>query len=586
VKKIITIILAMTFIISMLPAVAATPAEDGGMHFIFGAAGYGESAVINKVALQTKKEAGALATVNTDQWMVAAQRYMYAINAQPTTYATYGNILELRINKTNAKGNAAIAILLKVENTGTFIPSISTLLNTGGFKFDVYLVPSTVVPQAQKNSFTVSGDGDSNIVTYLNSFTKEQQEKYMLGTVNMKGSAGESKQEFDEYTIDVACDYYLFLQTNDPDSYSDSGRAYSRLYSFDLTPVETEEPSELEKAFDYAESNHTGTGSASITAYAVYAADGEVSNTMTIENMPDVTYGEICTTIEAPEEKEIDGKNYKFLYWAKGMTMGKKQVVSYSAKIPEYKPHEGVNYLIAAYEEVGADTDTVEFYNANGQLLDLTLTEENKLPGLPSMAGYGKAQKWALRNADGTYTEYEAGADVSGRSGTLTFMAKYNDLEANIKIINNGKEEHFKYGDTVTCTSSDEDFSYWTKTVGDTTEIVSTKSTYTFNAYEACTVTAVCEGAVNLGKTMRKIILSTFAAGEETAVMAEFVGFEDALEKGIMFGNQKISMNTDKSQFTVVDDSTTATAVTGYAIVKDVDTIKKITDGEITVGTK
>ena len=163
-------------------------------------------------------------------------------------------------------------------------------------------------------------------------------------------------------------------------------------------------------------------------------------------------------------------------------------------------------------------------------------------------------------------------------------MAKYNDLEKDIKIVINGEDGYYAYGDPVPCTSDAADFSYWTKTVNGKTEIVSTKSAYTFNAYEACTVTAVCEGTVDLGKTMRKIILSTFAAGEETAIMAEFIGFDGALEKGIMFGNQKIAMNTDKTQFTVINDAEGSTTVTGYAIVDDGGTNKKITDAEITVG--
>ncbi|MBQ8003933.1 MAG: hypothetical protein IJ299_02450, partial [Oscillospiraceae bacterium] len=332
-----------------------------------------------------------------------------------------------------------------------------------------------------------------------------------------------------------------------------------------------------EAAFDYAESKHEGTGNASITAYAVYGTDGEVVNTQIIENMPSVTYGEVCKSITAPEAPD----GYKFLYWAKGMTMGKKQVVSYSTTIPEYKPHEGVNYLIAVYEEVGAESSeaTAEFYNANGQLLDLTLTEENKLPDLPSMAGYGKATAWALRNADGTYTEYEAGADVSALSGTLVFMAKYNDLEKDIKIVINGEDGYYAYGDPVSCMTDAENFSYWTKTINGKSEIVSTKAEYTFNAYEECTVSAVCDGPVDLGKTMRKIILSTFTAGDETAIMAEFIGFEDSLEKGIAFGTQKIAMTTNKTQFTVINDIE-STTITGYAIIDD-NGLKEITDGAL-----
>lgn len=592
-KKIITTILAMTFILSMLPGVAAASAEDGGMHFIFGADAYGATSELDKDGLQTKKAEGKLATVNTDPWRIDGQRYMYTMYAYPSSNTTYGNCLRWRVYKKRYNtGIGAIAILLDVQKTGTFDPSLEYYYESAAYTMNVYLIPESDISTTVRSSLSCSGEGDGNLATFLNGLSADDKVKYGLGNVDMRNADQDSATTAaltETYEIKEKGNYYLMLHFTDSTvSASATGSYYGRLRSFNLTPVETEEPSELESAFDYAYvENYTNTNSASITAYAVYGTDGEVSDTQTIENMPSVTYGSTCE-INAPETYTDDesAKTYKFLYWAKGMTMGKKQVVSYSAKIPEYKPHEGVNYLIAVYEEVGAESSeaAAEFYNANGQLLDLTLTEENKLPDLPSMAGYGKAVKWALRNADDTYTEYEEGADASNLSGV--FMAKYNDLEKNIAVtVNGGEPTYYAYGDPVPCTTDAENFSYWTKTVNGKTEIVSTKSAYTFNAYEACTVTAVCEGGIDLGKTMRKIILSTFAAGDETAIMAEFIGFEDALEKGIMFGNQKkIAMNTDKSQFTVINDLKGATTVTGYAIVNEDEAIKKITDAEITVG--
>ena len=74
---------------------------------------------------------------------------------------------------------------------------------------------------------------------------------------------------------------------------------------------------------------------------------------------------------------------------------------------------------------------------------------------------------------------------------------------------------------------------------------------------------------------MRKIIISSVAAGNESAIMAEFIGFGDALEKGVMIGNRKIAMTTTDNQFTVVTDD----EVTGYAIVGNAtDGYEQITD--------
>ena len=567
------------------------PAPAGVMNFVFNAGAYGETEAIERDGLEALDTAKTFATQGTNEWRMTSY-YDLEANRKPQL-GTDGLNWDFWKARLTSDADPIAAIVLKVT-PGTYLPTVTYEPLPTGYNAGIYLIPESKLKETKTSGSTTFVPLDngieykfgSNIYLYryfgnseYYALTAAEEESYLVGEIDMY----EQEQDVEPESIDLDITdleeetYYLFIKENGANP-NMTVTPSAMFYSLKLTPVSAQEKAEA--AFDYAESNHEGTGNASITAYAVYGTDGEVVDTQTIENMPSVTYGEVCESITAPEAPD----GYKFLYWAKGMTMGKKQVVSYSATIPEYKPHEGVNYLIAVYEEVGANTDTIEFYNANGQLLDLTLTEENKLPDLPSMAGYGKATAWALRNADGTYTEYEAGADVSARSGTLVFMAKYNDLEKDIKIVINGEDGYYAYGDPVPCTSDAADFSYWTKTVNGKTEIVSTKSAYTFNAYEACTVTAVCEGTVDLGKTMRKIILSTFAAGEETAIMAEFIGFDGALEKGIMFGNQKIAMNTDKTQFTVINDAEGSTTVTGYAIVDDGGTNKKITDAEITVG--
>ncbi|MBQ4316373.1 MAG: hypothetical protein IJC42_03640, partial [Oscillospiraceae bacterium] len=123
-------------------------------------------------------------------------------------------------------------------------------------------------------------------------------------------------------------------------------------------------------------------------------------------------------------------------------------------------------------------------------------------------------------------------------------------------------------------------FSYFTRQIGENEpEIISLDADYSFSAYTDCTIAAVCNGAVTL-TTPRKISLSTFSVGDKlTAVMAEFIGFDDAKEKGIMFGGKKIAMTTDKAQFTVTNDTNDDVVVKGYAIVGD----DRYVDGEITV---
>ena len=185
------------------------------------------------------------------------------------------------------------------------------------------------------------------------------------------------------------------------------GRLYPFVSSITLTyqgtgAAEPDEPKleDISDRISYSEEDYTG-GASSVRAFAVYGEEGRVTETNIIET-PSYVLGESCK-ITAPEASE--GK--KFLYWAKGTTMERKKILSYDREF-EFRPSEGVNYLLAVYEDENAENnDRQEFYNANGQLLDAAITN-GLMPGYPSMAGYGTATAWALRNDDGSYTEYYA----------------------------------------------------------------------------------------------------------------------------------------------------------------------------------
>ncbi|MBQ2743545.1 MAG: hypothetical protein IJF32_12175, partial [Oscillospiraceae bacterium] len=65
-------------------------------------------------------------------------------------------------------------------------------------------------------------------------------------------------------------------------------------------------------------------------------------------------------------------------------------------------------------------------------------------------------------------------------------------------------------------------------------------------------------------------------------VMAEFIGFTNVVEKGIILDTQEIAMTTDKTQFTV-ENNVDAKTAKGYVIVKDGSSFKKYIDGEISL---
>ena len=310
-------------------------------------------------------------------------------------------------------------------------------------------------------------------------------------------------------------------------------------------PAEPEDDKALSDAFDVKEET--------VNTYVESTVTGITEDTtIQAEKNSNGTF-----TLTAPETKE----NAKFLYWAKGMTNAKK-IVSFDNKLSDYMPEEdGKNYLIAVYE--GDISDTAEYYNANGQRI-ATGTE----PALPSMAGYGKASGWKKYGETNIYVaEYEGKTQPD-----------------NVTVTVDGNEQTVPYGTKITCTadSTKENFKCWTKSdINGKTEIVSANETYSFKAWENCTVNAIYEDHTYNGDRF-KIIIDTFTAGDVTAIMAEFIGLDNAVEKGIMYNGTKIAMTKPGNQFTVTADE--GGTFKGYAIVGNAtDGYTMITDGETTV---
>ena len=86
-----------------------------------------------------------------------------------------------------------------------------------------------------------------------------------------------------------------------------------------------------------------------------------------------------------------------------------------------------------------------------------------------------------------------------------------------------------------------------------------------------------------------RIIIDEFTAGNETGVMAEFIGLDSAVEKGIMFVDSeeketRIAMTTKDNQFSVIADKNGT--YKGYAILENGTGYTLITDGAIRISDK
>lgn len=310
-----------------------------------------------------------------------------------------------------------------------------------------------------------------------------------------------------------------------------------------FTPSSEDEA--LKEAFEVQKETLTGYVAPSVVSVS---AGGSV---ITPEKNSDGSYD-----IEAAEENK-DGA--KFLYWAKGLT-SKKKIVSFSNKLKNYVPGEanGAEWLIAVYDDMLPAND--EYYNANGQLI---ATGEE--PDLPSMAGYGEASDWK---------QYEE---------TNIYVAEYNKTQPDdVTVTVNGETKTVPYGTEITCTATSANFKCWTKSnINGKTEIVSAENVYKFKAWEDCSVDAVNE-AFNYNGDLFKIVIDSFNAGNETGIMAEFIGFgSNVVEKGIMWNDNKIAMTKPGTQFSIIADKNGE--YKGYAVVKNGATYTLIVDGEVTL---
>ncbi len=265
--------------------------------------------------------------------------------------------------------------------------------------------------------------------------------------------------------------------------------------------------------------------------------------------------------ITAPE---INKNGAKFLYWAKGLTTQKRILIGETNELKNYAPDSKyANYLIPVYADEVSGT---EYYNANGQLIP-GANQETRV----SMAGYGTSTGW----------------DRYGETNIYVAHYDLDEPEKNIGITVTGGTGTglYAYGDTVICTANATGvFKCWTKTgINGETEIVSCDSTYSFKAWEECTVTAEYEDHYYTGSKMKIIIDAFDVAAGVTGVMAEFIGLEDAVEKGIMFTDSesnttRIAMTKPGTQFSVIADE--KGTYVGYAILRNESAYTLITDGE------
>ncbi len=493
----------------------------------------------------------------SNKWMFGAMRSSYAGGIYPSTsHCLYFSVSESEIRDSNS--GMSLKINIPEGETKTYKPQIEYVDSlTYGMTADFYIAECAESGYySDSYLLATDGNGKKTSIDTVSGDLKANGADKKIATITAYPNSADTYNN-----IELAPgDYWLIIVPTGGSRAPSSGKYHFKVKSLTLT--ETTEPRQngaYVDAFNVTKETYASAPLTSATVNTFTANLGETKDTSSAEvTSATATLGNQFTVTA----NEIEG--YKFLYWAKGMSTARKQIVSYSEEYT-FVPTVENTYLIAVYEPIEASDEAAkaEFYNGNGQLI-ATLVEDGNSPDLPEMAGYGVATGWKLYGTE----EIIAGGTTVTVSGTKIYVAQYDDLSESYTVTVTGGtgSGSYKYGEVVTCTPSGEGtFIGWKKDG----KLVSAASTYSFRAWESCSVEALYGDSTPVfsGKKM-KIIIDALTAGAKNAVMAEFIGMDDAVEKGISFGTKRIAMSTNKNQFTVVNDESVG-EVYGYAIFKD-----------------
>jgi len=549
-KRITALIIAAIMIATMIPF-AAAETETGDYKFEFGRTSHGLTSESSYHNVHQTSDSFTVENTATGykKWgyinsLRGNQLRAYGTYLQYNFYNKYGYVFDPE----NDILPAFLALELVIDKPGVYTPKLDWTPYNSPY-FEIYLIkaPTGEDKEAWEKKAS-SGAGNDN------KCLKQLKGVKSLGLVHAQkeeNGGDDSPKTLSQITIADGAEgnYYLVLVPNgvcdavENTFTTDTSTCGIKLNSFSLTKVTDSQG--ITDAFkldskevdeDYSEP-------------AVITITKEGMDDIESEKNTDGTHN-----ITAPATNK-DGKN--FLYWAKGLSAQKRILLGKTNKLENYVPDaECANYLIPVYEgEISGD----EYYNANGQLIP-NANQETRV----SMPGYGTSTGWA-KYGDNIYV--------------ATYELTKPQENINITVTGGTGSGTYAFGDVVTCTANGTGtFKYWKKN----NEIVSSWATYSFKAWDACTVEAVYDEHVYFGDNMKIIIDGFDVDTGVTGVMAEFIGLGDAVEKGIMFTDSeenttKIAMTTKDNQFTVIADE--PGKYVGYAILKSGDVYDLITDG-------
>ena len=208
-KKVLSVFLAVTMILAMIPTTFASAEEITGYKYVFSRDAYGSESDVSKATLAIKTLSDIL-TEKSAPWRPAGQRYI--LNATSNENGLY-----FYSGTGRATGSGNIGVELEVGAGGTYTPKLTyTAKNTAPI-VDVFLVKEGTSVTSGTTEFTtadITGFDTKNGDVAIYHIADKCPEICKLGQINMySDEETELTETFAPRELDANSKYYLLIRT-------------------------------------------------------------------------------------------------------------------------------------------------------------------------------------------------------------------------------------------------------------------------------------------------------------------------------------------------------------------------------------
>lgn len=556
-KRFLSIFLAVTMILAMLPtAFAAVDEATGAITYEFFAPGT-ETIVLEDRDGIKNAEYTEYDSANGRDWAYLGTNWTTTTKIMISMRPGENGYLNCGANNPR---NSWIAFKIKVPVSATYTVSGTAYhYANGSAAMGVYIAPMNDKFSAGTTIYGTVSDGERTGATTFGTNLGIDPEADLIATVNIRDSESvvvrsiSWPDDSNSVYMKAGEDYLLIFNQG-----QNKNKGLTPT-SITLTPVSeetTDEPEEVTESISFVATSNVG-------KVDMMSVEGFTYEKFT-DSIPAGTYVTVTP-------KEYTG--YEFKHWVRGSADNGVYVSDNPAYSFTALTH---TFLTAIYENVsneGDNTATVEFYNGNGQYLDKAVSTVGGTVSVPdkakapAMTGFEFANQW--RTEDGVF---DASAPLAKK--LTRAVAQFNTPSTTFTVTCGDKEKQLTYGSKHTFTSNNP--VYWTREGA----VVGYGTSYTHAAWDTTEITTS-----ETGELVPVVLLDD--TKKDGAYMIEYnAAGKEILEVGIVFGGEGVNIRSCSSkatsqyknqhgQFTARPYGT-ETYARGYMIYEDTDGSYKV----------